>query len=907
MTSLSKKQLFNQFLSSLLIFLLVAIIPDLVCSSTASVTSPFTYTNSKVKITEQRKEAKALLNWKISLHIKSQSLLSSWTRTTPCNWVGINCDKSGSLDLSSNHFTGVIPTSLKNLSNLTILYLHDNQLSGSIPQELGMLSSLSDLALSSNNLTGVIPASFGNLSDLTTLYLYENQLSSSIPQELGMLSSLSDLELSSNNLTGVIPTSFGNLSNLTTLYLYENQLSGSIPQELGMLSSLSKLEFSSNSLTGVIPASLGNLRNLTTLYLYENQLSGSIPQELGMLSSLSDLALSSNNLTGSIPQEFGMNNLAQLRELDLFENQFVGHLPDNVCLGGLLEHFVVGENHFIGSIPKSFRNCTSLVRARLNGNQLTGNLGESFGVYPHLEYMELSNNKFYGELSKNWGKCQKLASLKASNNDISGRISPELGEATQLHVLDLSSNQLKGEIPKELGNLTLLIDLYLDNNKLSGHIPNKLGMLPNLEQFNLARNSLNGLIPKLDNCKKFKVFREASIEAYRNNKGLCGNATGLKACPSTISHNPHAKRGNKFTKLILALLGLVFLIFIIFGIMLYVCSRKTKTKNNLEEAEHQNMFAVWSYDGKIVYENIIEATKDFDDQHCIGVGGYGIVYKAVLPTGQVVAIKKFYPLSKDSVVNLKAFTSEIRSLTEIRHCNIVKLYGFCSHPRHLFLVYEFLEGGSLEKILNNDELAREFDWAKRLNVVKGVASALSYMHHDCSRPIIHRDISSKNVLLDFIYEAHLSDFSTARIMSFDTSYWTSFAGTIGYTAPECAYTMKVSEKCDVYSFGVVTLEVLIGRHPGDLISSLLLSSFASSAHDVLLEDVLDERLAHRTNQELEKVVLVAKIALTCLHTSPQSRPTMQQVYQKLSNWKSPFTKPLCTITLRDLIDLGNLN
>ena len=135
------------------------------------------------------------------------------------------------------------------------------------------------------------------------------------------------------------------------------------------------------------------------------------------------------------------------------------------------------------------------------------------------------------------------------------------------------------------------------------------------------------------------------------------------------------------------------------------------------------------------------------------------------------------------MVNLKAFTSEIRSLTEIRHRNIVKLYGFCSHPRHLPLVYEFLEGGNLEKILNNDELAQEFDWAKRLNVVKGVANALSYMHHDCSHPIIHCVISSKNVLLDSKYEAYLSDFGTARIMSFDTSYWTSFAGTFGYTVP----------------------------------------------------------------------------------------------------------------------------
>ena len=119
--------------------------------------------------------------------------------------------------------------------------------------------------------------------------------------------------------------------------------------------------------------------------------------------------------------------------------------------------------------------------------------------------------------------------------------------------------------------------------------------------------------------------------------------------------------------------------------------------------------------------------------------------------------------------------------------------------------------------------------------------------------------------------------------------------------------MEVSEKSDVYNFGVVALEVIIGRHPGDLISSFLSSSVSLSSHDVLLEDVLDQRLAHPTNRVAEKVVLVAKLALTCLHTRPQSRPTMQQVYQKLLNWKSPSTKPLRMITLRELIDLGNLN
>ena len=118
--------------------------------------------------------------------------------------------------------------------------------------------------------------------------------------------------------------------------------------------------------------------------------------------------------------------------------------------------------------------------------------------------------------------------------------------------------------------------------------------------------------------------------------------------------------------------------------------------------------------------------------------------------------------------------------------------------------------------------------------------------------------------------------------------------------------MEVSEKCDVYSFGVVTLEVIMGRHSGDLISSFLSTSFASSSYDVLLEDVLDQRLALPAGQAAKRVVLVAKIELACLHTSPYSRSTMQQVYQKLSTWKSPFTKPLGMITLRELVGLENL-
>ncbi|XP_034703619.1 MDIS1-interacting receptor like kinase 2-like [Vitis riparia] len=311
----------------------------------------------------------------------------------------------------------------------------------------------------------------------------------------------------------------------------------------------------------------------------------------------------------------------------------------------------------------------------------------------------------------------------------------------------------------------------------------------------------------------------------------------------------------------------------------------------------------------MLYEHIIEGTEDFNSKNCIGTGGYGTVYKAELPTGQVVAVKKLHSTQDGDMADLKAFQSEIHALAGIRHRNIVKLYGFCSCSQNSFLVYEFMEKGSLRNILRNKEEVTEFDWVLRLNVVKGMAEALSYMHHDCSPPLIHRDISSSNVLLDSEYVAHVSDFGTARLLKSDSSNWTSFAGTFGYIAPELAYGSKVDSKTDVYSFGVVTLETILGKHPGELISSLFSSASSSSSspstvYHLLLNEEIDQRLSPPMNQVAEEVVVAVKLALSCLHSNPQSRPTMRQVCQALSTRWPPLSKPFSMITLGELLGHG---
>ncbi|KAL4291331.1 hypothetical protein GQ457_14G024980 [Hibiscus cannabinus] len=295
-----------------------------------------------------------------------------------------------------------------------------------------------------------------------------------------------------------------------------------------------------------------------------------------------------------------------------------------------------------------------------------------------------------------------------------------------------------------------------------------------------------------------------------------------------------------------------------------------------------DLFSIWNFDGRIAFEDIIEATNDFEIRYCIGTGAYGTVYRVQLPSGKIVALKKLHRKEAEVYAFDTSFKNEAKTLSEIRHRNIVKLHGFCLHDRCMFLIYEYMPRGSLFSVLTDDTEAAELDWIRRVKMIKDAACALSYLHHDCHPPIVHRDISSNNILLNLDFEARVSDFGTARLLHPDSSNQTMLVGTYGYVAPELAYTMVVTEKCDVYSFGVLALETLMGKHHGELLVSLS----TSSSDNIMLSDILDSRLSLPSDRRVAKdIIFAATIAFACLRWNPKFRPTMRRVSQEFLSRK----------------------
>ncbi|KAI5603443.1 hypothetical protein BDE02_01G219500 [Populus trichocarpa] len=281
------------------------------------------------------------------------------------------------------------------------------------------------------------------------------------------------------------------------------------------------------------------------------------------------------------------------------------------------------------------------------------------------------------------------------------------------------------------------------------------------------------------------------------------------------------------------------------------------------------------------YKDLYKATKGFKDKELLGTGGFGRVYRGELRSSKVeIAVKK---ISHGSNQGMKEFVAEIASMGRLRHRNLVQLLGYCRRKGELLLVYDYMPNGSLDKFLFCNEKPN-LDWPRRYQILRGVGSALLYLHEEWQQVVLHRDVKASNVLLDGDLNGRLGDFGLAKFHDHgSTPQTTNVVGTVGYLAPEITRTGKATTSSDVFAFGTFMLEVVCGRRPVEserppeevVLVDWVLECWKRGA----ILGTVDPRL--NVNYEVKEVELVLKLGLLCTHRTPAARPSMRQVVQFL--------------------------
>ncbi|MED6158495.1 hypothetical protein PIB30_033314 [Stylosanthes scabra] len=354
-------------------------------------------------------------------------------------------------------------------------------------------------------------------------------------------------------------------------------------------------------------------------------------------------------------------------------------------------------------------------------------------------------------------------------------------------------------------------------------------------------------------------------------------------------------------KLVLSIgvgIGVGFLCFFLLGYKLYQYIQKKRERIHKEKLFKQNgghllQEKVSSSHGngsqKIIKlftaEELQRATDNYNWSRFLGQGGYGKVYKGMLPDGTIVAVKRSKEIERNQI---ETFVNEVVILSQINHRNIVKLLGCCLETEAPLLVYEFIPNGTLAQHIHSKdhESCPPLSWDCRLRIACEVAGAVAYMHSSASIPIFHRDIKPTNILLDSNYGAKVSDFGTSRSLPHDkTHLTTAIGGTFGYIDPEYFQSSQFSDKSDVYSFGVVLVEIITGKKPISFMEEdegqNLIGEFISAMKEDKVCDILDPKVLKEAKKD--EVVAISKLAMRCLRLNGKKRPTMKEVSAELES------------------------
>ncbi|KAL2499375.1 Leucine-rich receptor-like protein kinase family protein [Abeliophyllum distichum] len=485
-------------------------------------------------------EMLALLSFKNNLD-DPLGAMDEWNASTPsapCDWRGIVCfqGRVRELRLPRLQLSGRLTDDLAKLRQLRRLSLHSNNLNGSIPGGLSQCILLRAVYLQYNSLSGDLwPAFFPNLTNLQVLNLAHNYLSGMISGQVPV--SLRVLDLSSNSFSGEISTNFSVTHQLQLINLSFNDFSGAIPATIGALQQLQYLWVDSNKLYGTIPSAIANCSALVHFSAGDNRISGVFPATLGSLKSLQVISLPHNQLSGVVPVSLfcnvtalnahaikildlsfngftGMvkpeNNLAcfsALEILDFHENQIKVVFPDFLMKFSTLKVLYISGNLISGVLPNNFENLMVLEQFRVGDNSLTGEIPETVSKCGSLGVLDLGYNRFSGSIPEFLGEMKNLTALFLGGNSFTGPVPVSLGDLYQLELLDLSDNKLTGNLTSEFTRLTNLSTLNLSNNRFSGEVLLNVGELKGLEVLNMSGCGFSGVIPEgIENLLRLKTI-----------------------------------------------------------------------------------------------------------------------------------------------------------------------------------------------------------------------------------------------------------------------------------------------------------------------------------------------------------------------------------------------------------------
>ncbi|KAJ0680280.1 putative transferase, protein kinase RLK-Pelle-LRR-XI-2 family [Helianthus annuus] len=484
------------------------------------------------------------------------------------------------------------------------------------------------------------------------------------------------------------------------------------------------------------------------------------------------------------------------------------------------------------------------------------------------------HRRLSGSISPAIGKLSELKELSLPNNHLVNQIPVQITNCRKLEVLNLKSNRFSGKVPTGLSSLAHLRILDLSSNKFTGKVPASLRSFRNLRFFNISNNSF---LDKLES---------PSTEEGNNSDNLPAPA------PSPAYELIH-KHKNKKKRVIRWILEFSFGIpaVIICGTIFYVIFNLV-----MKMIGKKQEFGLAIFSGLIKAKDLAFLEKDDEvaSLQIIGNGGCGVVYKAELQKSGVkaIAIKKVTGTQQNAAelmeedaellsIKMRQIKSEIETVGQIRHRNLLPLLAHVARPHCHYLVYEFMKNGSLEDVLQEvKDGIRELDWLTRHRIALGVAIGLEYLHLTLSPRVVHRDLKPANVLIDDNMEARITDFGLAKaIPDVDIHIQTfNVAGTLGYMAPEYYETRLVTDKCDIYSFGVLLATLVMGKLPTDdffkYTYEMGLVIWMRNLMTCDSEDrkqLIDPKLMG--NGYEEQMIRVLKIACFCTLDDPRERPT----------------------------------